>query len=347
MTYTIGQLTWDFLNIAFSSTLPLDNSGREQWNVLRVLWSRAQHEEYRPPQATWRTPYKDRPNGLPKLGTINKWPGQITVSVGWPQYQRDPFLDGRAGPSAKTTEALKRFEVHARKMVDTIAARTKLPLVYVPADDPQEKTERFARIRVVAEDNTFMHNDYKFYSGEYYTHTWDVTLLAAGFIGAIEFTPFARAQVDGLILPEVDNHIGMAICRIRSGTPDEMLATLIGECLVRSLGLPEMSKLKESALIGHWNALEDPESKTLALDGKSAGRPPMIPRTDREIPTTEFNRRIASEGLAQYDAAMLQLLYCGVIQPGMDKLAAAAALLAHQECFGSFIEEREPNGDQN
>lgn len=54
---------------------------------------------------------------------------------------------------------------------------------------------------------------------------------------------------------------------------------------------------------------------------------------------TGLFRITASAAVSEYDLLMLKLLYCPAIEPGMDKYAAALALVKHDECFGDYFKK--------
>jgi hypothetical protein len=64
--------------------------------------------------------------------------------------------------------------------------------------------------------------------------------------------PFASndRRLDGFILPEVDNSIGLSVCKLETTLDDQSLRSLLTTCLVRSLGLTGTSRLHASVLGG-------------------------------------------------------------------------------------------------
>lgn len=59
--------------------------------------------------------------------------------------------------------------------------------------------------------------------------------------GAVNFTPDFPYGVDGFLLPNDKNEIEQAFCFISDKLAEQQLRAAVGECLLRSLGLPELS----------------------------------------------------------------------------------------------------------
>jgi hypothetical protein len=116
----------------------------------------------------------------------------------------------------------------------------------------------------------------------------------------------------------------------------EMMASLITECLIRSLGLPEMIEDQSSdAFLRHWNVAEDSVSKLLSQDGEAAlsrtASPQPVIWGNEGLPE-ELTKAVSTKTITDFDAKMLALLYCKELKPGMDRLTVVVTLLNSQEC---------------
>lgn len=122
----------------------------------------------------------------------------------------------------------------------------------------------------------------------------------SGLHGAIRFTPKSQYQVDGLIIPDAENHIMRAECDIWPLHPKNILKALIQECLVRSLGLVEATRFGDGSIISAWNT-------------EAAPIPPV--------------------GVSEYSLAILSMLYCGDIHPGMGRYDMLDRFYRSNSCF--------------
>lgn len=107
---------------------------------------------------------------------------------------------------------------------------------------------------------------------------------------AVLFTPEASQQVDGYLLPEADNSIGMSFCFITIDHAPETLKGLTRECLLRSLGLTGALWENATALLGHWN---DPEQLlTLRERKRIPSVPPQVTEMDRFLVETLYRPEV-------------------------------------------------------
>lgn len=113
----------------------------------------------------------------------------------------------------------------------------------------------------------------------------------------IAYTVGVNAQVDGYFLHEANNEIGAAICPIPYILPENLMLSLVRECLVRSLGLPGLSA-NSSALLGNYNAAYNHMTDPTATQAFEAASP---------------------QPMTEYDEAMLRLLYCADMKVGDTK----------------------------
>lgn len=119
---------------------------------------------------------------------------------------------------------------------------------------------------------------------------------------AVLFTPEAERQVDGYLLPNADNSIGMSFCFITIDHSPEMIKGLVRECLVRSLGLTQAPYDNGTALLGYWN---NPDQLiTKRARNNIPKEPPEITEMDRFLIKTLYNPQI-NPGMTVPDLARL------------------------------------------
>lgn len=110
---------------------------------------------------------------------------------------------------------------------------------------------------------------------------------------AVYFTPYSYQQVDGYILPNADNSIGMAFCYLNENLKEDVIKKLIQECLVRSLGLTSAYGF-DKGVLSLWN--------------DSFFQPKHL---------RQYHDSQAVTGISDFDLEMLSILYRKDIQPGM------------------------------
>lgn len=88
--------------------------------------------------------------------------------------------------------------------------------------------------------------------------------------------------------------------------------------------------------LGNWNDAEDGVSKVLFADGELALdrtiNPTPLEWGSEKVPVF-LQRFVKNRELTDYDAALLSMLYCDVLKPGMDKNAVAVTLFKHGNCW--------------
>lgn len=111
-------------------------------------------------------------------------------------------------------------------------------------------------------------------------------------LSAVRFTPYSGQQVDGFLLPNADNSVGMAFCFIRTDSAPQMIQAMVRECLVRSLGLPSSSSGSPEP-VGSWH----PNLLQQWNDSRPNGA--VLP------------------AITEFDRLMIRTLYNPAVKPGM------------------------------
>jgi hypothetical protein len=321
------KLIWDFTSIAFSNTMWLENDV-DPFDALAPFEYYLEERQKKPTgNETWVGEYINRSEGIPGYGRIVKWTKPISIAIGWPYYG---FVDRNVREGVPIPALVEVTKAQIEKLMPELKILTGLPVDFVSPNDPREKTPDYPRIRIVFLPATGLANHFKVANMRRGAaiESWSYQLNSL-YIGAIPFTPHSAAQVDGFLLPNADNSLGLSVCRILDKLPEDMIRGLISECLVRAMGLPEMSRSNENVLTGSWNHVYEPTEKLPATSGISAF---SEPHDYNPLPEVK-NATAPPQDISDYDKRMLSLLYCPAIKAGSDKYSAIVTLLSDQSCI--------------
>jgi len=216
---------------------------------------------------------------------------------------------------------------------------TGLPVSYVP--HAQETADNLANVRIVLEDFGYNEKSAVIPSGmnvEFlgspvmkrppgFSVAWNSIFyrdaVEPALTTAVRFTPYTGVrpeefvqgrdntrQVDGYLLPNSDNSIGMSFCFIYVPT-NERLPALVRECLIRSLGLPNAPQLVPKMILGLWNG-DIPEQLRRIILGLN--NPPADVK-EQLVSTTEWGP--SSPPITEFDSFIVKTLYNPSIRLGM------------------------------
>jgi len=306
-SYTRDALISDFLRIAFASALWFENNTDAQV-IFKSPVINEKRSIFGPP---WATEYITRSKGLPRFDALNRWnAGVITVGVDWP-------------PDVWPSGDLSHHEIileHLATLAPKIREATGLKLSILPP--ASETAETYAHIRIVTNavfsaDNQFKNPLRR--TGGAANGAMVMPMAAAPpfeeyIFGSIPFTPSATRQVEGYFIPNHDNTIGFAVCKISPDHDSRIQKSLITECLTRALGLPEASFMADHSALGMWN------------QDNNHVKPITAHKIAENIPAQ----------LTEYDAFMLSLLYCPEIHFGMGRYDVLFSLYRSDVCFRSL-----------
>lgn len=296
----------------------------------------------------WIWEYAQREKGTPKFDAISRWAQlDISIAVGLPPP--NPLTDEER---ALYTKAYSVFT----KMRQNIEAATGRKLHLFSPEQEQQGAQ--AKIRLVVPSTEFpAYNRFKRFGVQKATNLMPSPIehdrpgYSLGYVerfmwDAVRFTPRARAQVDGYFVTDKDNNIELAVCYLWPQHEERLLQTLVAECLLRAMGLPEMTVKDKKSLLGHWNAAHDPHSKRLLLDGVLVNRysddPDHIETEETLNPTREnlpFGERGAKNlpplSMSVHDKTMLRILYCPHLKSGMGRYETIETLMRYKDdCLG-------------
>lgn len=391
-TYLKSEIMQSFIESAFSDTLWYEEGRPEGY--LGFFMRKLALDPLRGPTKSmqsgypWLAPYMHKKDHFPRAGVINKWPGrQVSVGIDWPVYRRDKMIDAldpkwlksanreelvntssQSHYRASHEAVYKKIGEIIQEVIPDIEAATGLNISFNAPFSPVELSDDYARIRIVPlaylnQQNYFKSDKFSGLRDTGISSDWSLLRSEDALMGGVSFTPQLRAQVDGYLLPNEDNTIGLSICKVIPNVGDAMLRALIVECLARSLGFPD--EVKSSAThLGVWNREHDTYAKAVSLDGEKEALFNLP--VDEEALRTKFGEdRIAYNSarndammkakspqyadpkkfpkvkkdmapylkLSVYDGFLLSLLYCDALKPGMDKYQAIVALTKTAACW--------------
>jgi hypothetical protein len=343
--YTKDQLVQDFIRIAFPRYLWVEDmplsEGMFYTSPVYNAYSKYDVDD----RPEWNKEYIKREKGMPDFGGINRWGmGEITVSVGWPSIPVDQPRD---------PEIQRKIEDVVQKLSSKIKPVTGKSLRFVHPES--ETPELYARLRIVPYDIFYRDNKFKSRRRFSYYNPNHAPLTHQNFRsfemdlrGAVRFTPMSRAQVEGYFIPAAKNEIDFAVCEIWPEHKDDQFQSLLTECLVRALGLPEVSIAATQAAVGPWNAVYDAVSKREILDGPEVnqGVEDRLFKMDTAekrkkymdylnallVPGLLNQQHVLSQPTA-YDYAMLKMLYCDELSAGMGRYEILEVFYKSDKCF--------------
>lgn len=308
----------------------------------------------------WILEFALRKRGTPKFDAISRWPRDITVGVGFPPPNRVTDEERRLLEKIKPVFSAMHQNVEAATgrsfqllspSEETASVYAKIRIVPLAAGyfSSSNRFKAFRRagvgfIPAVIDSGEESTPEYKDQMPMIEGHMWD----------AVRFTPRARAQVDGYFVTDKDNNIEFAVCYLWPQHKDGLLQTLIAECMLRAMGLPEMAAMSKRSLLGRWNAAHDAHSKLPILDGwkdiksdaalyddafvaEAEGRIGEAIKIKNVIEGFPYDavadEELPSISMTDLDKAMLRILYCPYLKSGLGRYEVAREIAQHSgEC---------------
>lgn len=364
--YFKPQILRDFLSAAFSNTLWNEQFNDEKHIKWQADMSAQLVREYGfysgrdvsdgfekifTSDAPWLWPYVTHPNGFPKHNVLNKWTKEITIAIGWPEYKVNQSYDVLEQPPRELTpEDMKEYDLirqQVEKLIPDLKKLTGLSVRFVPREDKSDRTQDFARIRIIPATvgiaslkdglrwTSFKRG--KGYGSLTFTSMWTFRPYLDDLVGAVEFTPYAKTELDGFLLPDPDNSIGMAVCNVTTGLSDDLTKSMVTECLARAVGIPEAVKSSDDILLGAWNkAYAKLVENAIEFEKMQLTKGITFLKPEQLKEYSDMARTY--DAFQPYDRAMIKLLYCPALKPQMDKLQVIEGLLGSDECFSRLGE---------
>lgn len=275
--------------------------------------------------------YIARTKGYPVPAALVKWNKSITIGIGWPATEildNDGNIVTRYGSGLDPWGQGSRqvppvFKKQVTSLLAELSELTGLPVEFIEEERADIRTQ--ARIRIIP--TTLQNSRLNIENMDAYT-------IEPYFKAGVPFTPFEFGQVDGYVLPNSDNSIGFAVCRIDPSQSENVIRVLIKECLVRSVGLTGLSTLGADSVLAHWNKSADDYIRVYLQkkkSGKSVGQ--------YKAPSPDVSR--LSDGFNSYDRFMISLLYCKQLTAGENIYKIQETLFLSDTCFNSAVQEKE------
>lgn len=335
--YTRDDVVYAFLTsaisnqIALSAYIPAPALRKEQKYRSSVL-----NPDYLDEHYPWLRPLLF-PDDLPGFGQIDRWSEPVKIAFGLP-YDLKPYNAGSYKGKLlteysewpmvfddKTHRNLveetvfsspynrnKTFDPKKKRVVydeisnilPALGSATGLDLTFVGDESGPVNPPAQMRIVLVDQESWWGKTPFK---------TGGITKVSSGsmhfkgafdamFLGAAYFSPSSDYQVDGYFVRDARNKIKFSACYISDSHDPDLLKKLVRECLVRSLGLPNIQTVFQDSVLQAWND-------------------PLFDRQNK--------RRNILTGTAELNSAdkyLLKILYSTDIKPGMTIFEAAKNL---------------------
>ncbi|MBI2234066.1 MAG: hypothetical protein HYU57_03550, partial [Micavibrio aeruginosavorus] len=233
-----GDVIEDFLEIAFSEKLWNEDAAniRPDGFGRMIDWYSVYNWDIKDPSVKkhyqeikqkmpWIADYFYYPSGLPKHNAINKWEDEISIAFGLPGQRQ-----GSENPG--------NYDLASRKikeLLPEISRASGLKAVFL--NDADASLNDSAKIRIVFADVWPKRNWNKSSGYKYEIYDYE-----EGLFGGVLFQTKDAKKMDAYMLPDQNNELGMAICKIKNGLSPDEIESLITECIIRSLGLPDRAK---------------------------------------------------------------------------------------------------------
>lgn len=294
----------------------------------------------------WLYEYVYREKGMPAYWGLNKWAKPITISLGFPFGLKpaagtpdDNAIIFEETVVEPTDEARKIAEEEIKAAMPFLSENTGLNISYLPPE--KETEENIASLRIVFSKPDQHEWESKYRRGE--GDPFSMTLVRMERLPkptrfrkdieqrylhtAIHFTPKQKHHVGGFYLPEADNSIGMAFCFVVQDHPPAMLKSMIRECLVRAMGLPESVTNWHNTLLGPWNEVD--KDNRIFAQPFSEDYPPYDPLAEfhkaLEVEQPKFVRDPRKDAVkppvaySDFEKTMLRALYHPSVRRGMSR----------------------------
>lgn len=234
----------DFLQAAFPDHLWVTPYG----SVFSFLFDDALDHELHDRFPLLFKEYVFRKNGLPKYGVINKWKERsVNVEFGWPLKG----LEGWKRAVQEQDKYAERISPIISKSVQSIGDIGAVDLRYLEHKDKDYSPQ--PSIRIIPFTNVQSNQEPRF-AKEYFHDGFQIWSLEPALKAAVRFSPSSPNQVEGYFLSDAHNNIEMGVCYINVNVNDSLLKSYIDECILRALGLPEISPADNGVLaVRHSN----------------------------------------------------------------------------------------------
>lgn len=303
----IYDIAYAFFEAAFSET-PWEKNFSEptQKGLFRYFASRLAdgrtnqtHQDYN--YAVWLSGYAQKNKEFPVFGALNKWQHKIiTISIGNPVNPPDTKTPVPDIYKPKIKKVYPIISDQIAIISADILEATGIELKVNSENGDEDFSSNFGRIRI-QEADVFKGGNYQ--KENAFNEIKDMNYILQGgidrieplFFGGVSFTSEAMEQLEGYFLPDENNVIQMAVCKISSDMEEAMLRAYITECVARSLGVPDIFKDDKTTIFGEW-----------------------------------ATKNLYPAALTDFDKKILKILYCKEMKPAFSRYQALQILMASE-----------------
>jgi len=293
--------------------------------------------------------YVFRPQGRPKFSSMNRWNRDITLGLDLSDIHFNEQRDVISSTITPHIQAISReLSASIGKNINFVGISKSclsdidICISFTDSFSNNNRFKSFGTQRGI--NNALSSTPLKSTDINYHK-------IEAFLSDAVEFTPTSRGQVRGYFIPDHRNNIDFASCQIWPYMDDDLMKSLVTECMVRSLGLPELVTNSSSSILRSWNRVHDESLHLESIDGESEN---ILGKRLLESPSKETFEAIRSElesqryndrfvhseirmnaptRLSEYDMMMLKVLYCSDLSSGNDAYQTISILYNSDRCL--------------
>lgn len=300
---------------------------------------------------------------------LNRWDGMsITVGIDWPRFiepgpktrwERNAhpgYMENDPATAYSIKEAASfypKFTEIIKKQLRALSEATGADIRLIEPLDKTDRTRSHATIRIIPGISESASHALDMPIHGFHPETYEKTLFNGVLLESV-----TRSYIYGYLLPDSSLSLDLAICKVDPTLQDVMLAALVHECLVRTLGLPSMSENEES-ILSYWHSRPE-ERLNLTRYSFGSGRQAIesgsfegdderydamgkhdgaeqIRKSTQWIKIQPKRLGRFGRGIPKFDLVMLTFLYCPELKSGMTPEQARAVLEKSEACF-HFLE---------
>lgn len=374
--YRKPELIDNFINVAFSERPWNSDMTPEDRDLMYQRffgpepqpWPTAKSAGFSWEGIPWFKPHLGENIKLPlnPRNVLSRWDGMsITVGIDWPRFMEDgsktrwernahpgymendptsPYsFEGAESFYPKFTEIIK-------KQLSALSEATGADIRLIEPLDKADRTRNYAKIRVIPDGTPAL----KVATPSPGGYTFHPNTVEIALFNGVLLESVTRSYVYGYLLPDSSLSLDFAVCKVDPSLEDVMLAALLNECLVRTLGLPSMSENEES-ILSYWHSRPEErlnftrysfesggeiiESATFEGDDERYDAMGKHEAADQLRKSTQWISLKLPFGkkIPKLDLVMVSLLYCPALKSGMTPEQARAVLEKSDVCF-QFLE---------
>lgn len=373
--YRKPELIDNFIRVAFSE-LPWNSDMTPEHRELMYerffgpepeLWPTAKSSSASEERIPWFKPHLGENLKLPlnPRNVLNRWDGMsITVGIDWPRYSEpEPkthwernahpgYMENNPNTAYSIKDAASfypKFTEIIKKQLSPLSDATGADIRFIEPTDKTDRSRSYATIRIIPGASASASHALQMPIHGFHPETYEKTLFNGVLLESV-----TRSYVYGYLLPDSSLSLDLAICKVDPTLKDVMLAALVHECLVRTLGLPSMSENEES-ILSYWHSRPEErlnfgrysfesggqiiESSSFEGDDERYDAKGKHDEAQKVRKSTQWIslKQPFGKKIPKLDLVMLSFLYCPALKSGMTPEEARAVLQKSEACF-QFLE---------